>query len=91
MLEYLPTKGTRCTKTLQEQQAVMATAIAERIVGKLIAASAVEEVDRELYVYGFFLLITRFYFFLVTIAFGCFLKIPCESVIFYIVFFPGGI
>ena len=44
----------------------MATAIAERIVGKLIAASAVEEVDRELYIYGFFLLITRFYFFLVS-------------------------
>ena len=96
LLEYLPTKGTRCTKALQEQQAVMATAIAERIVGKLIAASAVEEVDRELYIYGFFLLITRFYFFLVTIAFGFFLRIPCESVVFYIVFillrsYAGGV
>lgn len=96
LLEYLPTKGTRCTKALQEQQAVMATAIAERIVGKLIAASAVEEVDRELYVYGFFLLITRFFFFLVTVAFGFFLRIPCESVIFYIVFillqsYAGGV
>lgn len=64
----------------------MATVLANHIVRKLIAASAVEEVDRELYVYGFFLLITRFFFFLVTVAFGCFLRIPCESVIFYIVF-----
>jgi accessory gene regulator B len=74
----------------------MATAIAERIVGKLIAASAVEEVDRELYIYGFFLLITRFFFFLVTVVFGFSLRIPCESVIFYIVFillrsYAGGI
>ena len=65
-------------------------------MGKLIAASVVEEVDRELYVYGFFLLITRFFFFLVTVAFGCLLGIPFESVIFYIVFillrsYAGGV
>lgn len=95
LLEYLPTKGTRCTEALQEQQ-VMATRLAERIVENLIAASVVEEVDRELYVYGFFLLITRFFFFLVTVAFGFFLRIPCESVIFYIVFillrsYAGGV
>lgn len=74
----------------------MATTLAEHIVGKLIAASVVEEADRELYVYGFFLLITRFFFFLVTAAFGCFLRIPWESVIFYIVFillrsYAGGV
>lgn len=74
----------------------MATTLAECIVENLIAASVVEEVDRELYVYGFFLLITRFFFFLVTIAFGCLLGIPFESVIFYIVFillrsYAGGV
>ena len=74
----------------------MATKLAEYIVRKLIAVSVVEEGDRELYVYGFFLLITRFFFFLVTVAFGVFLKIPCESVIFYIVFillrsYAGGV
>lgn len=92
---YLPAEGAGWTEALQEQQ-VMATKLAERIVRKLIAVSAVEEVDRELYVYGFFLLITRFFFFLVTVAFGVFLKIPCESVIFYIVFillrsYAGGV
>lgn len=61
----------------------MATVLAERIVSKLIASSAVKEADRELYVYGFFLLITRSFFFLVAVAFGSILGIPCESVIFY--------
>ena len=46
----------------------MATTLAERIVRKLIAVSVVEEGDRELYIYGFFLLITRFYFFLANIG-----------------------
>lgn len=74
----------------------MATTLAECIVENLVAASVVEEVDRELYVYGFFLLVTRFFFFLVTIAFGCLLGIPFESVIFYIVFillrsYAGGV
>lgn len=74
----------------------MATALAKRIVSQLIASSVVEEVDRELYVYGFFLLITRCFFFLLTVVFGCFLRIPCESVIFYIVFillrsYAGGV
>ncbi len=74
----------------------MATVLAERIVSKLIASSAVKEADRELYVYGFFLLITRSFFFLVAVAFGSILGIPCESVIFYIVFillrsYAGGV
>ena len=74
----------------------MATTLAECIVENLIAAAVVEKVDRKLYVYGFFLLITRFFFFLVTIAFGCLLGIPFESVIFYIVFillrsYAGGV
>lgn len=74
----------------------MATTLSEYIVRKLIASSAVEEVDRELYIYGFFLLIARFFFFLATVAFGCFLRIPCESVVFYVVFtllrsYAGGV
>lgn len=74
----------------------MASTLAEHIVEKLIDASVMEEGDRELYVYGFFLLITRCFFFLVTIAFGCLLGIPCESAIFYIVFmllrsYAGGV
>lgn len=74
----------------------MTTVLAECIVSKLIASSAVEEADRELYVYGFFLLITRFFFFLVAVVFGFILGILCESVIFFIVFillrsYAGGV
>lgn len=74
----------------------MAGTLAESIVRKLIATSVVEEVDRELYVYGFFLLIAGSYFFFVTITLGCFLRIPLECIIFYVVFFSlrsyaGGI
>ena len=74
----------------------MATRLAERIVENLIAASVVEEVDRELYVYGFFLLITCLFFFLVTVAVGFFLGIPCESAVFFVAFitlrtYAGGI
>ena len=95
MCRYFPAESARSIEALQEQQ-VMATVLANHIVRKLIAASAVEEVDRELYIYGFFLLITRFFFFLVTVAFGFFLRIPCESVIFYTVFillrsYAGGV
>ena len=95
MCRHFPAESARSIEALQKQQ-VMATKLAEYIVRKLIAVSVVEEGDRELYVYGFFLLITRFFFFLVTVAFGVFLKIPCESVIFYIVFillrsYAGGV
>ena len=95
LFEYLPAKGTCCTKALQEQQ-VMATALAEAIVRRLIASSVVEEVDRELYVYGFFLLITRVSFFLVAAAIGCLLGVPGEGIVFYIVFillrsYAGGV
>ena len=40
----------------------MGTWIAEQITCKLIASSVIEEGDGELYCYGFFLLITRFFF-----------------------------
>ena len=74
----------------------MGTWIAERITQKLIATSAIEEGDRDLYCYGFFLLVTCLFFFLVTVAVGFFLGIPCESAVFYIAFitlrtYAGGI
>jgi len=74
----------------------MATTLAECIVENLVAASVVEEVDRELYVYGFFLLVTCLFFFLVTVAVGFFLGIPCESAVFFVAFitlrtYAGGI
>lgn len=65
----------------------MATRIAEYITQKMLASSVIEEDDRELYNYGFFLLITRIFFFLVTVFVGFLLDIPGESILFYVVFF----
>lgn len=74
----------------------MATRIAECITQKLLASSVIEEGDRELYNYGFFLLITRFFFFIITVLAGFLVSIPGESILFYIVFmslrtYAGGV
>lgn len=74
----------------------MATRIAECITQKLLASSVIEEGDRELYNYGFFLLITRFFFFIITVFAGFFASIPGESILFYMVFmslrtYAGGV
>lgn len=64
----------------------MATRISECITQKLIAASVIEEGDRELYSYGFFLLVTRLFFFAITVLAGILMDIPGESILFYIMF-----
>lgn len=74
----------------------MATRIASYITNKMLAASIIEEDDRELYCYGFFLLISGLFFFFVTLVAGFLAGDPCESVIFYIVFmllrtYAGGV
>lgn len=54
----------------------------------MLASSVIEEDDRDLFCYGFFLLVTRFFFFLVTVATGFIAGIWFESIIFYAVFMP---
>ena len=74
----------------------MGTWIAEQITHKLIASSVIEEGDRELYIYGFFLLISKIFFFFVTVIAGLLTGTTVESIIFYVVFmllrtYAGGI
>lgn len=74
----------------------MAARIAEHITQKLIMESIIEEDDRELYCYGFFLLITHFFFFLVTATTGIIADVCLESIVFYAVFmilrtYAGGV
>ena len=62
----------------------------------LVTSSLIEEGDRELYSYGFFMLISRIYFFLVTLVTGLLMDIPFESTLFYVVFmvlrtYAGGV
>lgn len=74
----------------------MATRLANRIVLRLIELSVIEEGDAELYSYGFFIVISRLFFFLVTISAGFLAGIPIESILFYVVFmtlrsYAGGV
>lgn len=74
----------------------MVSRIAEHITQKLVASEFIEENDRDLYIYGFFLLISRLFFFLITIIAGFLMRIPTESIVFYIVFmflrtYAGGV
>lgn len=74
----------------------MASWIANRMTQMLITSSLIEEGDRELYNYGFFMLISRIFFFLVTAIAGLLMNIPFESILFYVVFmvlraYAGGV
>ena len=70
--------------------------LATMISNKLCVVSAIEEGDKELYIYGFYILISRLFFFLVSVLCGCLFDVPWESVLFYVLFmllrsYAGGI
>lgn len=70
--------------------------LASKVVKKLIDNSAIDDTERELYVYGFFILISQILYFTLTMIFGVLLDIVLESVIFYVAFqfirrYAGGI
>lgn len=74
----------------------MGTWIAQHLTQKLIVSGVVEESERDLYTYGFFLLISRVFFLLVTALVGFLLGIPGASVLFYVLFtllrgYAGGV
>ncbi len=74
----------------------MATRIAEYVTQKLLESSVIEEGDRELFVYGFFLLVMRSFFLFITVFAGLMVSIPGESILFYMVFmflrtYAGGV
>lgn len=74
----------------------MISKIAQKIVDALCVASIVNEEDRELYTYGFFVLVSRIFFFVVTIIWGIAFDILRESILFYFVFtiirsYAGGV
>ena len=70
--------------------------IAQKAVDLVLTQSEIAQEDKELYVYGFFVLFSNLFFFLLTLFFGFILCIPLESAVFYIMFaavrgFAGGI
>ena len=74
----------------------MISNLASKVVKKLIDHSVIADTEQELYVYGFFILISQIVYFTLTIMFGILLDIVLESVIFYVAFqfirrYAGGI
>lgn len=74
----------------------MITALGDRLASALVLVGAVPECEQELYSYGFFLLLSRGLFLLVTVSFGVMWGVPWESIAFYGLFtllqsYAGGI
>ncbi len=70
--------------------------VASKVVKRLVDNSVIADTEQELYVYGFFILISQILYFTLTMIFGVLLDIVLESVIFYVAFqfirrYAGGI
>lgn len=64
----------------------MISKISSRITDILIKYSSIESKNKELYEYGFFVLLSQILYFIITIIVGTILNIAIESIIFYIAF-----
>ncbi len=64
----------------------MISRLSSIITEELCKSQVIEAADRELYVYGFFVLLSQGLFFLVSVLFGCMFGILWENIVFYIMF-----
>lgn len=74
----------------------MISKLSEKAVDMFFSHSALSHEDKELYIYGFFLLLSKAFFFLLTVIFGALFGIAVESALFFILFsvlrsYAGGI
>lgn len=74
----------------------MLTKLAERALETLGDTSTMPNEDKELYVYGFYMIFSRMFFFLLTALFGLLFHILAESILFYLLFslirtYAGGV
>lgn len=74
----------------------MITKLSNAIADSLLKKNIMESKEREVYVYGFFIIISHIIFFLVTVLIGILFKIPFYAMIFFLSFssvrgFTGGI
>lgn len=70
--------------------------LSTKLANKLLDKSIINDTEKELYVYGFFILLSQILYFILTIMFGILLGIVLQSVIFYVAFqfirrYAGGI
>lgn len=64
----------------------MISSLSSLITEALYKSQVIAEEDKELYVYGFFVLLSKGLFFLVSALFGWMLGVLWESIVFYIMF-----
>lgn len=64
----------------------MISRLSSIITEALCKSQVIEAADRELYVYGFFVLLSQGLFFLISALFGCIFGTLWESMVFYIMF-----
>lgn len=60
--------------------------LATHITEKLISSNTIKPEDRDLYIYGIFMLLSQLLFILLTVVFGLVLNCVVESIVFYIAF-----
>lgn len=60
--------------------------LSSKLVCKMVDNSIINNADRELYLYGFFILFSQILYFIFTIIFSFILGVILEGVIFYVVF-----
>lgn len=70
--------------------------LSSKLANRLLVKSIINDTEKELYVYGFFILLSQMLYFILTVIFGILLDIVLQSVIFYVVFqfirrYAGGI
>lgn len=64
----------------------MISKLSTRLTEKLLSSGTISDQDKELYIYGLFMLISHLIFLIITCIFGLVLKCLLESIIFYIAF-----
>lgn len=64
----------------------MISKLAERLTEKLIKSKEIKETDRELYVYGLFMLLSQILFLIVAIIAGLAFSCITQGIIFYVAF-----
>lgn len=74
----------------------MITKLSTKLTKVLLKRSIVSADDEELYAYGFFMILSYLIFFFIALSIGFILRIPIESVVFYMTFciirnYAGGI
>lgn len=74
----------------------MISRISEKAVDMLFSHSDPSKEDRELYIYGFFMLLSKVFYFLLTVLFGALFGIVINSILFFTMFsvlrsYAGGV